>query len=90
MSPGTGPSRDHAACALRTSSAIARHFVSSPARPPMVFAASASRRRSARPCGLDGVAATWGDLKRGYDINVMVEKDGDQFIAKEIEAKVDD
>jgi hypothetical protein len=39
---------------------------------------------------LDGVAATWGDLKPGYAATVTAEKEGDQFVAKAIEAYVDD
>jgi len=39
---------------------------------------------------LDGVAATWGDLKPGYAATVTAEKEGDQFVAKNIEAYVDD
>jgi hypothetical protein len=39
---------------------------------------------------LDGVAATWGDLKPGYVATVMADKEGDEFVAKEIQAYVDE
>jgi uncharacterized protein (DUF2141 family) len=39
---------------------------------------------------LDGVAATWGDLKPNYAATVTAEKEGDQFVAKSIEAYVDE
>ena len=39
---------------------------------------------------LDGVAATWGDLKPNYSATVTAEKEGDQWVAKEIAAYVDE
>jgi hypothetical protein len=39
---------------------------------------------------LDGVAATWGDLKPKYAATVTAEKEGDHWVAKNIEAYVDD
>jgi len=39
---------------------------------------------------LDGAAATWGDLKPNYVATVTAEKEGDQFVAKTIEAYVDE
>jgi hypothetical protein len=39
---------------------------------------------------LDGVAATWGDLKPKYAATVTAEKEGDQWVAKEIAAYVDE
>ena len=39
---------------------------------------------------LDGVAATWGDLKAKYVATVTAEKEGDQWVAKEIVAYVDE
>jgi hypothetical protein len=39
---------------------------------------------------LDGVAATWGDLKPKYAATVTAEKEGGHWVAKEIAAYVDD
>ncbi len=52
-SPKSGPSRLHAACAASTSVPADCHFASTAAWPPIVFCASASRRRAARS------AAVW-------------------------------
>jgi hypothetical protein len=39
---------------------------------------------------LDGAPATWGDLKAKYVATVTAEKEGDQWVAKEIAAYVDE